>query len=274
MSDNHNNINNKICPICGAENRNSSSYCFTCGWEFKEFPSTNSPYIIQERKRKEISKSYIERILADSERKKNTITKIQEELDRAKKTVCEKLKELDNVQKNLKRANKSIEEQELNIKTLKDSKDKVCKKLTETSTELDKVKNDLEITKKELENLRNNPQPIPAATSSATTLKGVVCMKNLGSEALCYLPVYEGVQSYGMAPESNGHHQIKMRIRGINIPDMLFTVQFRNDRIVVQDLSKGLLTYNGMQISANGIYVDANTKIFLQDILEIHISKI
>lgn len=274
MSDNQHNKNNKICPICGAENLVSSSYCFTCGWEFKEFPSTNSPYIIQEKRRKEISKSFIERILADSERKKNTITKIQDELDRTKNTVCDKQQELDNIQKDLKRASKTIEEQEIYIKSIKDSKDQVSKKLTESLTELDKAKKDLEITKKELENLRNKPQPIPATTSSATTLKGIVCVKNLGSEALCYLPVYEGVQSYGTAPESNGHHQIKMRIRGLNIPDMLFTVQFRNDRIVVQDLSKGLLTYNGMQIPSKGIYVDANTKIFLQDILEIHISKI
>lgn len=266
--------NRKMCPICGEENDLSSQYCHTCGWEFKEFPSTNSPYFLQEKKREEISKSHIERLLSDIEGKKKYIAKIQGDLEKSRKTVTEKQNELETTQKNLKRASKRIEELEANNKNLNDSKDKISKKLTETANLLEATRKELEIAQKELKELRNRPQPIPTDTTYPTTLKGVVCVKNISSEALCYLPIYDGVHTYGNAPDSNGHHQIKLRIRGAVIPEKLFSIQFRNDRITVQDLSKGQLTSNGVQIPVNGVYVDANTKLFFQDILEIHISKI
>lgn len=272
MSDNQQ--NRKMCPICGVGNDLSSPYCHTCGWEFKEFPSTSSTYFLQEKKRKEISKSHIERLLSDIEGKKNYIAKIQGDLEKSRKTVTEKQNELETAQKNLKRASKRIEELETNIKNLNDSKDKISKKLTDTANLLEATRKELEIAQKELKELRNKPRPIPANTAYPTTLKGVVCVKNMASEALCYLPIFDGVHTYGTAPDGNGHHQIKLRIRGTVIPEKLFSVQFRNDRITVLDLSKGQLTSNGVQIPANGIYVDANTKLFLQDILEIHISKI
>lgn len=105
-------------------------------------------------------------------------------------------------------------------------------------------------------------------------LVGIVSVKNNKSEALQYLPVYKGVNTYGAASGDWGnHHEIKVRVRGGGLRPKHFSVTIEKQAII-KPVDNAELMYYGIPVPAQGIAVVAQQGIIISDILELHISKI
>lgn len=151
---------------------------------------------------------------------------------------------------------------------LRSTLDVVNNMLLTKEKEVHELEVSLSKVQEKLEQQKNMPM------STYNTLLGIVCVKNRISENKCFIPIYSGVNTYGSSPDSEGHHQIKLRCRGIQILPKHFEVQILNKRIVLRDLSGGTLVYNGMHIPSDGIYAESSAIILLGNDIEISVSQI
>lgn len=284
MAENNNNSRINECPVCHA--KLDQSVCSECGWVHIVFPTvlpkaindfnsrrTNICADIVARRKKEV---------LDSERKLRKMADAHADIQN-------KLKQKEMEELTLRRDISALEsdlhkkDSENNI--LANKTDSLSLDLQVKEKEVDTLKctiNTLQTTvdttsRRLLDMERQYKQRISELQNSSKgqDVKGIVCIKKLGmTEVPCYIPIYEGRNTYGTASDDGLQHKIKMRIRGINVLDRHFAVATYKERLVLFDLSNGSLTCNGLTIPANGIYVDEKAMILLDNILEIRISKL
>lgn len=170
----------------------------------------------------------------------------------------------------LRKVNVATEEK----KQIENELEKVEQKLIEAETVIRASKDDLKAAKEELRLEIIRQSHMSPSVVAGPIIKGIVSIKNIKTDNLCYMLVYDGLNTYGSAPDDGNHHEIKMRMRGINLLPIHFSVETRNGRLCLRDLSSGTMTYNTLPISSNGVYTEARTIILLDKTLEIHISEI
>lgn len=251
------------CPICGTAMPHNEFFCHTCGWIRNVFPSV-VPTVLKQQEEERI------RIMQEMYRKsqefdaiKNKLTIITQQVNASQKVIQEKGEELSMAKEQQKNAEDIINKAKQKIETLEKAVQETNVKLRIANKKLTDVEQQY---RKQITELHDS--------TKRSILKGIVSIKNRNTEALCYIPVFEGRNTFGSAIDDNQHHQIKMRIRGITLLPHHFEINANNDKLVLHDLSNGTLTCNCLPISPNGMYVDGNAMILIENILEIHISKV
>jgi len=253
--------NEQKCPACGADVASGAPFCQQCGWEMKTFASTRSDYYTQEQQRLKVAKAFVEK-------QHTTNTATQKALGEARQKLTATEAQLSDVRRSLDEAKRLLSDKTREA-------DQARKETDAARKEADTARKNAETARSEADDLRRKLQRAQATPPPATGgLTGVVCVKNLSTEALSFMPVLSGRHTYGAAPDAGAHHQIKLRLRGHDLPQQLFAVWTVNDRLAIADLSGGQLRHGGSALPASGLYADANTVITYAGVLEIRIAKV
>ena len=253
------------CPVCGHYNGQTDCVCQQCGWIFILYPSVVPETIKQQEKRRlELSKA---------------IYKKAEKLNEKESELRSKDLDLKNKGIELKEKSRALESKDLEIKRLKSnaedkngkvsSLEETIRQMTTTINEKNRLQSVLE---KEIDQLKY--KLASKVNTESQKVVGIVYVKNILSGVSCYIPVYNGINTYGSAPDNANHHEVKLRTRGLIMQPQHFEVFTQNGRIAVRDLSSGSMTLDGQSLPKNGMYVNSSHTISIKDILEINISLI
>lgn len=226
---------NKVCPICEkADNPSNAFYCNRCGWEFKVLIADKG-YLELEQKREEKARSFYLK-------KENEI-------------------------KELNARNSELVSQ---VNLHNDDHEEVKKELESIKFENKELSSQLEKARTEMLSLReelNNMTP-------RDKMVGIMILTNTLSDLTKYLPIYKGVNTFG-TEESNGNHQkINLRLRGSCINPKHFSVEYRNNHLVLCPLEGSIITCDGCDIPASGKNIYPQNIVSVGGILEIRLTLI
>lgn len=106
-------------------------------------------------------------------------------------------------------------------------------------------------------------------------LKGIALITGDESRTRMFLPVYEGMNTYGSNPTdaAGQHFKITMLFRGLKFKPQHFAIQTYGDRLVLRDLS-GSITESAAPIPQTGIKTTPAMKFRLNENYYIIISEI
>ena len=224
------------CQACGEALNLSDQFCPKCGYELHIYPNP-------------VPKEVEEYENARLENWKNQMSKIIAQNNN------------DSLVESLKEENKKLEafsdEQSKQIETLK-SEQKQIQNL------LDREKVAHQKTKDQLYNNNNS-----------SDIVGVVSIKNRTSGVIQYLLINNGVNTYGTDNcMSKSHHEIKIKTRGNIINNVHFSIEKNsNGQMVIKPLN-GTLMCDGLYIPPSGKSVQSQHVVLIDNVIEIHVSKI
>ena len=225
---------NIVCKACGETLKLSELFCPKCGYELHIYPKTVS---------KEVE-AYEE---ARMEIWKKQMSKQKTQDDSLIESLKQQTKELEEL----------VNEQSKNIETLKTEQDHALKLL-----DSEKAAN------KEMRSQLNKK-------SFSSDIIGIVSIKSRTSGVLQYALIHDGINTYGIDPGINSnHHEIKIRTRGNVIHDIHFSIEKNSDGQMVIKPLNGSLMCDGLYIPPSGKAVQSQHLILIDNIVEIHVSKI
>ena len=295
------------CPICGQTF--SSALCPRCGFENRLMLVSEPNSIIQQidEQRIEIAKrnwGFAIKLQEEIESLTNENQNVQSQITELNQTIAERdsqIKELSTVDDENKRLRQDLIEKQQKMDAVTVERDKLLneksqlnkkqKELEDRIKELsDKLSGETQL-KKEKEEWKTKYDELFKKMSEAqleidrlktelksnsnSVLLGIVSLKNKVTNVLSYLPVYKGENTYGsMADDGKNHHQIKMRVRGEVLKPKMFSVQINNNAAIVYPIGDINIVCDGSPIPVKGKIVMAQQSLFVDDIIEIHVSKI
>ncbi len=250
------------CPVCSGDVESGAPFCKHCGWELKVYATAQSAYYVQEQQRLKVAQAFV----AAEQTAARALQKRLNDTDRLLEAVRQesdgqKLR-LEELTQQLGQARQELTQTEAQLATVNGTLEDTRRQLLDTTAEAEQAR-------READDLRRQLQQAAAAGG----LTGVVCLKNLNTEALCFIPVLDGRHTYGAAPDSGAHHQIRMRLRGHDMPQLMFAVWRTDGRMALSDLS-GRLRHGGSPLPASGLYMDGNTTVVFDDVLEIRVAQV
>lgn len=283
MEENNNHSRIDLCPVC--HTGLTQSICPECGWVRIVFP-TILPKAINDfnSRRTNICADIVARRKKEASESENKLQKMADAYNNVQRKLKQKEMEEQALKKNISALESDLRKKDSENNVMTNKTNSLSLDLQSKEKEVDTLKCTINLlqtavdasNRKLLDLERQYQQRIVElqGSSKGQEVKGIVCIKKLGmAEAPCYMPIYEGRNIYGTAPDDGLQHKIKMRTRGINVLDHHFAVATYKERLVLFDLSNGSLTCNGLLIPSNGVYVDEKAMILLDNILEIRISK-
>lgn len=279
------------CPICNEEYQLTDSFCPNCGYEIHILPGNISDAARKYEETRE--KNYREtwKALYDSKtasQRAETLNKeIQHALDNKQEELAiitnqnkELVNQLSQAHYDISQLRSQIKEKQEDKSTIQKLKDQISdyldqraqlkKEKEEWKTKYDELFKKMSEAQFELDRLKTELK-----SNSNSVLLGIVSLKNKVTNVLSYLPVYKGENTYGsMADDGKNHHQIKMRVRGEVLKPKMFSVQINNNAAIVYPIGDINIVCDGSPIPVKGKIVMAQQSLFVDDIIEIHVSKI
>lgn len=282
-----------ICPICNKELNPTDAFCPTCGYEIHIYPEGSDAFEALEKTRvnkyKEFwkavdeSKTTIQNLESECNDLKDTLSNMQEELNKMTVQAKDLSTHLSSAQYEISQLNSRLEEKQKQISQGKNTisdltqqRDDYKEQLLRITKEKDVVDSQYRKLFEQMSSMQYEVSQLKDKVKSHqdNELVGIVSVKNNKSEALQYLPVYKGVNTYGAASGDGGnHHEIKVRVRGGGLRPRHFSVTIEKQAII-KPVDNAELMYYGVHVPAQGIAVVAQQGIIISDILELHISKI
>lgn len=229
--------NNMICPVCGQEM--SGSICCNCGWVHINMPSKVDVRVEDFQRRR-------------LEAHKKAYESLQNQISSLRKTAAESAKEIERKVRQDESVRFELKKVETRCQNLEDD-------LRQTHQMLEEYK------QKALEAANAKPEH---------KLKGIALITGDDVLTRMFLPVYEGMNTYGSAPSDGKHHfKITMMFRGLKFEPRHFAVETYRDRLVFHDLSHSI-TESASPIPATGMKATPAMKFRLNDKYYIIISEI
>jgi len=145
--------------------------------------------------------------------------------------------------------------------------------LKKVETRCQNLEEDLKRTSRMMEDYKR--KAIEAANAKPEhKLKGIALITGDDVRTRMFLPIYEGVNTYGSAPSDGKHHfKISMMFRGLRFEPQHFAIETYGDRLVLHDLSHSI-TESASPIPSNGMKTTPAMKFRLNDNYYIIISEI
>ena len=287
------------CPICNKEISLNTMFCEHCGFEIHELPSVVSDAI------KSYEEERVKKYKENWEEKNKKIADLSGQLETSKKE-CEATKlEME------QQAEAHKQEMEQQAETHKNEIDAQINSATSSASEKDKIISEkdgtitemngrisqlteqiqtLETEKKNLEqslekenetnsnNLNRLNEQIESlkkdleeAKNKVTQLDGIVIITKGNEE--CYLPVYNGLNTYGSASNDTPNHHKFQFLFDKNIQDVHFSVQKTKGKILIKPVN-GIIVFNGKPIERVGQYVGKSQRIMIGDEIIVKISSL
>ena len=229
---------NIVCPVCGQEF--SGAVCDRCGWVHINMPNK------------------VDVRVEDFQRRRLQAHKHAYEASR---------REVAAMESKLKSADDKLDELRLKAEEQKASAIKADLRNMSLEEELDKARKLVEEYKqKAAEAAKVKPE---------NKLKGIALITGDESRTRMFLPVYEGMNTYGSNPtdEARQHFKITMLFRGLKFKPQHFAIQTYGDRLVLHDLSASI-TESAAPIPQNGLKTTPAMKFRLNESYYIIISEI
>lgn len=250
--------NNDKCPVCSAPMK--GAVCETCGWIQINYPATVPQRIADYEAARLAAARNVYAKVGKVDTLNNQLKEADRQIDSLKtdnnrlKTLSDSTKtEADNALKNAVRASDTIKEKEREVAELRSA----MKNLEDSRIRLER----------ELQAIKSRPAP------SAKPLKGVVMIASDESSTRTFLPVYDGVNTYGSRPSDGMHHQIAMNFRGLNFLPAHFSVETYGDRLVIKDLSATIIQAATL-LPSTGMKTTPAMKFYLNNRFYIIVSEI
>lgn len=250
--------NNDKCPVCSAPMK--GAVCETCGWIQINYPATVPQRIADYETARLAAARNVYAKVGKVDTLNNQLQEADRQIDSLKndnnrlKTLSDSTKtEADNARKNAARAADTIKEKERQVTELRSA----VKNLEDSQSRLER----------ELQAIKSRPAP------AAKPLKGVVMIASDESSTRTFLPVYEGVNTYGSRHSDGMHHQIAMNFRGLNFLPAHFSVETYGERLVIKDLS-ATITQAATLLPSAGMKTTPAMKFYLNNRFYIIVSEI
>ena len=144
--------------------------------------------------------------------------------------------------------------------------------IRDLNSRIEDLNSQIKILKNEIGSLKNRPAPAPAAPQSQ--MAGVMCLTNLRSEITTYMPIYKGINTYGSDDSSGAHQKINMIFRGNVLQPKHFSVEYRDEHLLLSPLAGNVILCNGVEIPSKGQYIYPDSIISISDQLEIRMTLI
>ncbi len=228
---------NIICPVCGQEF--TGSICERCGWVHINMPEKVDVRVedFQRRRLEAHKKAYTASL--------NRLSAMEKETTEIAKDAASQALDANNLRGELKKA---------------EDKNR-------------RLENDLAEVRQMLEDYRHKILEAKSA-APAHKLKGIALITGEESRTRMFLPVYEGMNTYGSA-ESDGkkHFKITMLFRGLKFKPQHFAIETYGERLVFHDLSNSI-TESASPIPTKGMKTTPAMKFRLNENYYIIISEI
>lgn len=235
------------CPICNKEITLSTTFCDQCSFEIHNLPDGVSDAVkIYENERIE-KYNILRQQISESKKLSDLLAETRNQVKAAENIVNEQTKEINNVQK---------EKVELQIQS------------SELKKNLDAARNEVQSLKSQLEKAIED--------GKHAQLDGIVRVvkTNYSGSVLeeCYLPIYQGLNTYGIGTKQQGNHHT-IGLRRTPIAEEHFTIEKnRSGQIVLRPLNGEAITCDGRTIHETGVAVESHHRINIGNTIEIHVS--
>ena len=255
------------CPICNCELTQNESFCPQCGFEIHILPEELSD-AVKAYENARINKFKTLRKQGEEERK--TILELT--------TRCEKL------QHSLTENQEKLESATIINKELVSQLSVVQHDISQLQAQVKAVQNalhdeqshraDEERCRKEAEQKCKDLEEELKVVKHHSALVGIMSIRNTMSDAIQYVPIYKGLNTFGTAPEdkNNNHHEIKLRVRGAVFKPKHFSVEI-GPQTIIKPIDDAEISNFGNTIPSQGIAISTQHRLFISDVIEIHISK-
>lgn len=251
------------CPICNKELQPNDTFCPECGFEIHILPNEVSDEIVAyERERKRKYKEMKEKHSKEVENLSEQLSLSKNELESQKAKTTSDQATIDQLNQRIGELTKDLEQRTEDL----NKANKTSEDLQEKNKQLEA---DVKGSKAEVEKLKEE-------LGKAKTIDGIVrIVKNNDSGGVvdeCYLPVNQGLNTYGTgADQQKNHHTIV--IRRTPIASRHFSIEKnQSGQMILRPLNGETITCDGRTVPVTGVAVERNHTIKIGNTIEIHVS--
>ena len=255
------------CPICNHELLQNESFCPQCGFEIHILPEEVSD-AVKAYENARVSK--FKTLWKQGEEERKTILELTTRCEKLQHSLTENQEKLESTTNINKELVSQLSVVQHDISQLQAQVKDVQNALHDEQSH----RADEERRRKEAEQKCKDLEEELTEVKHHSVLVGIMSIRNTMSDAIQYVPIYTGLNTFGTAPDDkNNHHEIKLRVRGTILRPKHFSVEI-GSQTIIKPIDDAEIANFGTPIPSQGIVISTQHRLFISDVIEIHISKL